>query len=119
MLPFALTILRFLKAICRSWSDETFRAGMAVAILLLLSGTTFYRMVEGWSWLDSLYFSVMLISTVGLGDLYPVTEFGKIFTVFYIFVGVGVFVALFAQFARALVIGPRKDAPPDPDNLKE
>lgn len=107
MLPFALTILRFLKAIHRSWADETFRAGLAVAVLILISGTTFYRTVEGWSWIDSLYFSVTTMSTVGLGDLSPVTQFGKVFTVFYIFAGVGVFVALFAQFARAIVVDPK------------
>lgn len=118
MLPFALTVLRFWKAIYRSWSDETFRAGLAVAILILLSGTTFYRAVEGWSWLDSLYFSVTIMSTVGLGDLSPTTPFGKIFTVVYIFVGVGVFVALFAQFARALVLDPKKKKISDQANTK-
>ncbi len=43
MLPVALTVLRLLKAIYRSRSDKTFRAGLAFAILILLSGTTFYR----------------------------------------------------------------------------
>lgn len=119
MLPFALTVLRFLKAIFRSWSDETFRAGLAVAILILLSGTVFYRTIEGWSWLDSLYFSVTIMSTVGLGDFSPATEFGKLFTVFYIFVGVGVFVALFAQFARALVLDPKKGGSSDPEDSQK
>ncbi|MDE0589700.1 potassium channel family protein [Halocynthiibacter sp. C4] len=104
MLPFALTVWRFLKAIYRSWESENFRAGLVVAILILISGTTFYRMVEGWSWTDSLYFSVTTMSTVGFGDLAPSTTYGKMFTVFYIFVGVGVFVALFSQFAKALII---------------
>jgi voltage-gated potassium channel Kch len=72
-------------------------------MLILLSGTVFYRTVEGWSWIDALYFSVTTISTVGLGDLSPQTDFGKLFTVVYIFVGVGVFVALFSQFARAML----------------
>lgn len=103
MLSFALTILRLLKAVFRSWADETFRATLAVALLLLLSGSVFYRQVEGWSWLDSVYFSVTTMSTVGLGDLSPVTQAGKLFTLFYIFAGVGVFVALFAQLARAII----------------
>lgn len=103
MFPFALTILRLLKAIVRSWSIPAFRAGLALAILLLLSGTVFYRSIEGWSWIDALYFSATTMSTVGLGDLSPQTDAGKLFTIIYIFVGVGVFVALFAQFARALL----------------
>jgi voltage-gated potassium channel Kch len=116
MLPFALTVLRFLKAVYRSWSDETFRAGLAVASLILMSGTIFYRTVEGGAWIDSLYFSVTIMSTVGLGDFGPATQFGKVFTVFYIFVGVGVFVALFAHFARALVLDPMKARSPDPED---
>jgi hypothetical protein len=51
-----------------------------------------------------------IISTVGLGDLSPQTEIGKVFTVIYIFSASvsapGVFVALFAQFARALLRDP-------------
>lgn len=104
MLPFALTVFRFLKAIVRSWGSKAFRAGLVVAILILISGSTFYHTVEGWSWVDSLYFSVTTMSTVGLGDLSPQTQFGKVFTVFYIFVSVGVFVAVVAQFARSLVL---------------
>jgi len=108
MLSFALNVLRLLKAIVRSWSSPDFRAGIGLAFLILLSGTVFYRSVEGWSWTDALYFSVTTISTVGLGDLSPRTDFGKLFTVVYIFVGVGVFVALFTQFARALIKGEEK-----------
>lgn len=103
MISFGLTILRLLKAIYRSWRQPHFRAGLALVIAILLSGTLFYRSVEGWSWTDALYFSVTTMSTVGLGDLSPQTQLGKLFTVIYIFVGVGVFVALFAQFAKALL----------------
>jgi voltage-gated potassium channel Kch len=103
MLSFALTVIELLRAIVRSPADKEFRAGLVLAVLILVSGTSFYRTVEGWSWIDSLYFCVTTMSTVGFGDLSPVTPFGKIFTIVYIFVGVGVFVALFAQFARALL----------------
>ena len=103
MFSFGLTILRLLKAIARSWDEPQFRAGLALAAAILLSGTIFYKSLEGWSWIDSLYFSVTTISTVGFGDLHPKTSAGKLFTVLYIFVGVGVFVALFSQFAKALL----------------
>lgn len=103
MLSFALTLLRLFKAIWRSWQAPAFRATAGLAILMLVSGTIFYRSVEGWSWIDSLYFSVTTVSTVGIGDLAPQTDFGKLFTVVYIFVGVGVFVVLFTQFASALL----------------
>lgn len=103
MLSFALTVLRLFKAIWRSWQVPAFRATASLAVLMLVSGTIFYRSVEGWSWIDSLYFSVMTVSTVGSGDLAPQTDIGKLFTVIYIVVGVGVFVVLFTQFASALL----------------
>lgn len=103
MISLFLNAYRLLQAIARSWEAPGFRGGLLLALLILLSGTVFYRSVEGWSWIDALYFSATTVSTVGLGDLSPQTDAGKIFTVIYIFVGVGVFVALFAQFARALV----------------
>jgi hypothetical protein len=37
--------------------------------------------------LDSLYFSVITLATVAYGDFSPYTMAGKIFTVFYIFIG--------------------------------
>jgi voltage-gated potassium channel Kch len=109
LIPFFANILSLLKAIRRSWDTPSFRGGFVLAILILLSGTVFYRTVEGWSWIDALYFSVTTVSTVGLGDLSPQTDIGKLFTVVYIFVGVGVFVALFTQFARALLHVDKQD----------
>jgi voltage-gated potassium channel Kch len=103
MLLLAVNIFRLLKAIVRSWNVPTFRAAFFLVFLILLSGTVFYHNVEGWSWVDALYFSITTISTVGLGDLAPKTDLGKLFTVVYIFIGVGVFVALFTQFARAML----------------
>ncbi len=62
-----------------------------VAVLawgLLTVGTVVYRLVEGWSWVDSFYFSSVAATTVGFGDLTPTTDVSKVFTVFYIFGGV-------------------------------
>lgn len=56
-------------------------------VLTLLSGTVFYRGVEGWSLLDSLYFSVVTLTSYG--DLAPSTPLSKIFTIVYLFVGIG------------------------------
>ena len=103
MVSFWLTVMRLLKAVHRSWNRPHFKAALFLALAILASGTIFYRTVEGWSWTDAIYFSVTTMSTVGLGDLSPETAFGKLFTVVYIFVGVGVFVLLFTQFARALL----------------
>ena len=55
-----------------------------------MSGTLFYWRVEGWSVLDSIYFSVITLTTVGYGDLAPTTAAGKVFTILYGFAGIGI-----------------------------
>jgi len=53
-------------------------------------GTIVYHNLEGWGWVDSLYFSMITLTTVGYGDFSPQTNGGKIFTIIYIIVGVGI-----------------------------
>jgi len=89
MIPFVLTLWRFVRAVGRSMKDPDFQALFFLVVLTLLSGTVFYRGVEEWSLLDSLYFSVVTLTTVGYGDLAPSTALSKIFTVVYLFVGIG------------------------------
>ncbi len=67
-----------------------FRVLVYLVVLLLLGGTVFYSIVEGWSPLDSFYFSATTLTTVGFGDLAPQTALGKIGTVLYLFVGLGI-----------------------------
>jgi voltage-gated potassium channel len=99
---------RFIRAIRDAWkSDEAFRTLLALVVSLLVSGTAFFTLVEGWSVLDSLYFSVTTLTTVGFGDPAPATAAGKIFTMVYIFVGLGViggFINVLAKhtFARRM-----------------
>ena len=97
MSSFLLTIARFLRAFGRGLKDAEFRALLFVLVGLLVSGTIFYSTVEGWGILDSLYFSVITLATVGYGDLHPTTPLSKVFTMVYIVLGVGVFVAFITK----------------------
>ena len=67
-----------------------YRRLVALTVLTLTLGTVVYHFVEKFSWLDAYYFSVITLATVGYGDFTPHTNFGKIFTTFYIFIGVGI-----------------------------
>ena len=108
MVGLVLMLRRFLRAIRDAWkSDEAFRTLLALVVSLLVSATVFFTLVEGWSVLDSLYFSVTTLTTVGFGDPAPATAAGKIFTMVYIFVGLGViggFINVLAKhtFARRM-----------------
>ncbi|MBI2654500.1 two pore domain potassium channel family protein [Candidatus Woesearchaeota archaeon] len=60
-----------------------------VLMIVLFGGATFYHYAEGWRYLDALYFSAYTMTTVGYGDITPKTDLGKIFTIIYVFAGVG------------------------------
>ncbi|MGH7203429.1 MAG: potassium channel family protein [Candidatus Levyibacteriota bacterium] len=89
MISFFLTLLRLFRGLRKGFKDRHFRSLGIFVLFLLLSGTIFYHQVEHWSFLDAIYFSVTTLTTVGLGDLAPKTDLGKIFTIIYIFIGVG------------------------------
>ncbi|WP_243525925.1 potassium channel family protein [Bacillus pseudomycoides] len=89
MLSLLLTLKRMLKACLRAWKDKEFQVLFVLTIITLISGTIFYSTVEGLRTIDALYFSVVTLTTVGDSDFSPQTDFGKIFTIFYILIGIG------------------------------
>jgi len=58
--------------------------------LLIVVGAVVFHYLENWDWLDSFYFAVTTITTVGYGDFSPTRPETKLFVIFYILVGVGV-----------------------------
>jgi len=61
-----------------------------VILIFLFGGATYYYYIENWRYLDALYFSAYTMTTVGYGDITPKTDAGKIFTIFFMFAGVGI-----------------------------
>lgn len=68
----------------------------------IISGAFVYSSVEDWSLLDSFYFVVVTVTTVGYGDLSPVTNAGKIFTMFFAFFGVTTALYVFSAISSSL-----------------
>lgn len=91
---------RFGAAIRRGWSEPEFRGLLYLVSVVVASATLFYRAVEGWSWLDSLYFTVITLTTVGYGDLAPSTGGSRLFTVVLVLLGVGLLLAFIERVAR-------------------
>jgi len=60
-----------------------------LSLLLLIMGTVGYMVLEEWSLLESLYMTVITVTTVGYGEIRQLDPAGRIFTLVLIFVGVG------------------------------
>jgi len=58
-----------------------------ILLVYLAVGTTVYQWREGWSFWDSLYFCIISLLTVGYGDLSPTSNSMKLFTIFFIYLG--------------------------------
>lgn len=63
---------------------------LSLLALTLLGSTIGYALIEGWSLLDSLYMTVITLTTVGFGEINPLSPAGRIFTIFVILGGIGV-----------------------------
>ncbi len=83
--------------------EPKYRAGLVWLLLLQIVAVIFYRIEEGWSWLDSFYFSVVTISTVGYGDMSPTTPLSKIFSMIFIIMGISLFVSFASMLAQERV----------------
>lgn len=66
----------------------------AVGLAVVGIGVVFYHFTEGLNWIDSLYFCVITLTTIGYGDITPKTQAGRLFTTFYVLIGIGIFAAV-------------------------
>jgi len=80
-----------------------FRNALIFLAIVIMIGSLGFSHFEGWPLLDSIYFTVVFLSTIGLGDLHPATEEGKIFATFIAISGVGLVAYSVGQFSRIMV----------------
>lgn len=99
MIAFVVVFRKLFSAVRTGWRDPAFRGILQLTLLLLVVGTLFYARTEGWTALQSLYFSVITLTTVGYGDLVPTTGAGQAFAIVYVLFGLGIVVALATQIA--------------------
>ena len=61
---------------------------MLLLILLLFTGVIGFKIISEFSWIDAVYMTVITITTVGFGEVYPLDHESKIFTIFLILTSV-------------------------------
>ena len=107
----------FLKTIISFLKDSQYRDLLFTTMVILALGMLMYQFLEGWDWIDALYFSVITLTTVGYGDFSPQTTAGKVFTIFYIILGIGMILTfvhtLYSHYTEIRDRG-KKNGPPKP-----
>jgi len=87
------------------------RIAIAIAGIAILTalGTFGYVVIEGMSFLDALYMTVITVSTVGYGEVKPLDDQGRVFTILLIILGVGTAFYLFATMTEVIIEGQLRD----------
>jgi len=109
MLPFFLALNQFWNGIRAGLRDPEFQALLTLALSLIAIGTVFYHGVEGWTWFNAFYFSTITLTTVSFGDLYPHSGFGKLFTMIYLLLGIGILLSLINAIALHAITENQKN----------
>ncbi len=83
--------------------DRKARLAIAAFVALIGIGTIGYTILEGWPLLDSLYMTIITLSTVGFGEVHNLTPLGKVFTGGLILSGVGTLAYAATKATEALL----------------
>jgi voltage-gated potassium channel len=104
-------LLNTARAVWSLRRDQHFVSLAFLTAVALVSGTTFYWLVEDLRLLDAFYFSVVTLATVGYGDFAPETDLGKLFTSVYVLVGVGIVLSFVTRVSGQAVIAHMQHHP--------
>ncbi|NPA06382.1 MAG: potassium channel protein [Chloroflexi bacterium] len=86
------------------WRRRLGQLALLVASLVLI-GTVGYRVLENYTWLEALYMTLITLSTVGYGEVRPLSEQGRVFTMGLIVLGVGTGAYLFSALTEYIISG--------------
>ncbi len=89
----------------RAQDRRSFAKVVVGLVLVLILGIVGYSVIEGWGFLDALYMTVITLSTVGYGEVYSLSDAGKIFSSVLIVIGVGVALYVFTTAIQYMVKG--------------
>ena len=85
----------------KGWRNVELALG--ALILLMIGGTLGFRYLEGWSYFDGFYMVLTTFTTVGYGEVHPLSQTGRLFNVFLIIAGVSVLFLLFGALTQSLL----------------
>ncbi|MBI4428221.1 MAG: potassium channel protein [Ignavibacteriales bacterium] len=78
---------------------------VGLLVLILVMGVLGYHFIEGWSFFDSLYMTVITLATVGYGETHPLSLPGRVFTITLIMGGMGIILTALTEITVFVVEG--------------
>jgi voltage-gated potassium channel len=72
-------------------------------VALVLIGMAGFHFLEGWTWFEGFYMVLTTITTIGYGEVHPLSHTGRIFNSFVIIAGVGLVLLFFGGATQALL----------------
>jgi len=72
-------------------------------LTLVLIGVAGFHFIEHWPWFDGFYMVITTISTIGYGEVHPLSHVGRVFNTFVIIAGVGLVLLFFGGATQALL----------------
>lgn len=85
--------------------ENKLKIAFSLLFIFILAGTLGFHFIEKWNLLDSLYATVITISTIGYGDFVPRTMEGRLFTIILVAFGVGTMLYTIGLLAETVVEG--------------
>jgi voltage-gated potassium channel len=81
------------------------RAYLVITLMtsIILGGSAGFHFIEGWGWFDGFYMTLTTMTTIGYGEIHPLSHAGRVFNSFLI--GISVLAGGFtiATFSQALL----------------
>ena len=81
---------------------KKFLLALGLIFIVIAFGTAGYQFIEGWTFLDALYMTIITLTTVGYREVHELSSSGMIFTIVLLLFGVGT--VLYALSAGAKII---------------
>ncbi len=72
-------------------------------VLLVIVGIAGFHFIEGWSYFDGFYMVLTTITSIGYGEIHPLSHAGRLFNSFVIITGVGLVLLLVGGASRTLL----------------
>ena len=81
------------------------RNALTILFFVPIAGTLGYIVIEGWSFLDALYMTVITVTTIGFHEVRPLDDSGRIFTIVLAISGVGAILYAFLGLFQFILEG--------------